>query len=240
MQDASGMMHVFILHPVSWIVHLLVMQGDLIMRACQCDSEKEFLHKFGIMGGTFDPIHFGHLKIAEMIRLQFELEKVIFVPSHCPPHKSITDIAPVEHRYEMVNRAIAGNPFFEASRIEIERGCPTYAGDTIEAFKKMYGTNGELYFITGLDALLTIINRDRSRTYPGICRFIAAARPGYNKEEIGKHIPDDFQPSIAIVEEPALAISSTEIRRRVKARLSIAGMVPEQVKNYIIAHQLYI
>jgi nicotinate-nucleotide adenylyltransferase len=210
------------------------------MKEGKLNGGKEVTHKLGIMGGTFDPIHNGHLTVAEVIRSQFALNKVIFVPSHCPPHKGLSDIAPVEHRYAMVNLAIADNPFYESSRVEIDRPCPTYAGDTIEAFRKMYGKNRELYFITGLDALLSIISRDRSRTYPGICQFIAAARPGYNRKAIEKSIPPDLKPFITIIEEPALAISSTEIRARIKAHQTIEHLVPEVVREYIAKSGLYL
>ena len=150
------------------------------------DSKNENSHKLGIIGGTFDPIHLGHIKAAEVARSRFPLEKIIFVAAHCPPHKSINDITPVEHRFAMVNLAIKDIPYFESSRIEMERSCPTYAGDTIKTFKERFGKEWQIYFITGLDALLTIINWDRARTYPGLCHFIAATRPGYNRKEVEK------------------------------------------------------
>ena len=195
-------------------------------------------HRLGIMGGTFDPIHCGHLSIAESIRALFNLEKVIFVPSYCPPHKSITDIAPVKHRFAMVQLAIADNPHFEASRIELDRDCPTYAGDTIEEFKKIYA-NGKLYFITGIDALLTILNRDRSKTYPGICQFIAAARPGYNTEKIKKDIQEEFLPYVSIVEDLSVEVSSTDVRRKIRVGEPVDHMVPPAVIDYIERWNLY-
>ena len=94
----------------------------------------------------------------------------------------MTDITSAEHRFAMVSAAIAGDSSFEASNIEMRFNCPTYAGDTIRAFKELYGKDIEIYFITGLDAVLTIINWDKSKTYPGLCQFIAATRPGYQKE----------------------------------------------------------
>ena len=197
------------------------------------------LHKHGIMGGTFDPIHLGHLKVAEVAQSRFSLEKVIFVPASCPPHKSIKDITPFEHRYEMVNLAIKGMDYFESSRIELEISCPCYAGDTIRAFKERYGKDWQIYFITGLDIFQNIMDWDRSRTYPGLCQFIAATRPGYNREEIEKSIPVDFLPYITILEEPRLSISSTEIRSRVKAQKPIDEMVPESVRDYISNWELY-
>jgi len=113
-------------------------------------SKTENLRNLSIMGGTFDPIHLVHLKIAEVARSGFRLEKVIFVAAHCPPHKSIE---------------------------EMECSCPYYAGDTIKGFNEKYGEDWQIYFITGWDALLTIINWNRARTYPGLCHFIAATRP---------------------------------------------------------------
>ena len=203
------------------------------------DSNAVNLHKLGIMGGTFDPIHLGHLKVAEVAQSRFSLEKVVFVPASCPPHKSIKDITPFEHRYEMVNLAINDIPHLESSRIEMEISCPCYAGDTIRAFKERYGKDWQIYFITGLDIFQNIMDRDRSRTYPGLCQFIAATRPGYNREEIEKSIPVDFLPYITILEEPRLSISSTEIRSRVKAQKPIDEMVPESVRDYISNWELY-
>jgi len=191
------------------------------------------------MGGTFDPIHLGHLKAAQVAQVQVQLEKVIFVTAYCPPHKSLNQMAPVEHRSTMVDLAVKDTPYFESSRIEMEQSCPCFAGDTIEAFKKHYGPRWQIYFITGLDALLTIINWDRAKTYPGICQFIAATRPGYDRKKVEKNIPDDFLPYITILEEPSLSISSTDIRARVRTDRSIAEMVPRAVEDYIYTHKLY-
>lgn len=195
--------------------------------------------KLGIMGGTFDPVHLGHIQVARTARFKFNLEKVVFVTAHCPPHKSIEDITPSEHRIAMVYLAVRNIPCFESSRMEMERTCPSYAGDTIHAFQEAYGDDWQIYFITGLDALLTIINWDRARTYPGLCRFIAATRPGYDRQDIGKKIPSPFLPYITIMQEPRLSISSTAIRSRVRAHQSIENMVPEDVQNYIIQQGLY-
>lgn len=195
--------------------------------------------KLGMMGGTFDPIHLGHLAVAETARLRFHLDKVVFVTAHCPPHKSIHDITPSQHRYAMVELAIQDIPCFESSRMEMERTCPSYAGDTIKAFQERYGNHWQIYFITGLDALLTIINWDRARTYPGLCQFIAATRPGYNKQAIQKRIPSAFTPYITMMEEPRLSISSTAIRFRVRSHQSIDEMVPKNVRDYIVDQGLY-
>jgi nicotinate-nucleotide adenylyltransferase len=138
-----------------------------------------------------------------------------------------------------VELAVQDNPHFESSRIEMEQSCPCYAGDTIEAFQKLYGSNYQIYFITGLDALLTIINWNKAKTYPGLCYFIAAARPGYQKELIEERIPDGYLPYITILEEPSLSISSTEIRKRINHGQSIDEMVPAAVRDYIFSNNLY-
>ena len=191
------------------------------------------------MGGTFDPIHLGHLKAAEVARKELDLQKVIFVTAYCPPHKSADEISPAEDRFAMVELAVQDNPHFESSRIEMEQSCPCYAGDTIEAFQKKYGSEYKIYFITGLDALLTIINWDKAKTYPGLCYFIAAARPGYKKELIEERIPDVYLPYITILEEPSLSISSTKIRIRVGNNQSIDQLVPIAVREYIHQNKLY-
>ncbi len=115
----------------------------------------------------------------------------------------------------------------------------TRIGETIETFKELYGKDRQIYFITGLDALLTIINWQRARTYPGLCRFIAATRPGYLRAEIERKVPAAFRPFITILAEPMLSVSSTAIRARVKADQPIADMVPKAVKEYIFKWGLY-
>lgn len=192
------------------------------------------------MGGSFDPVHLGHLKAAEAAQAAMQLRTIIFVTAHCPPHKSVEQLTPVEQRHAMVELAVQDRDHFESSRIEVERSCPTYAGDTIRHFQQQLGKSTELFFITGLDALLAVINRNQSRTHPGICHFIAATRPGCDREKIVQGIPPAFLPSITILEEPGLAISSTDIRARVKAGQSIEGMVPDAVRQYIYHHNLYI
>ena len=197
------------------------------------------MHKLGIMGGSFDPIHLGHLHAAELARTEFNLEDVIFVTAYCPPHKSMDDLAPARHRVAMVELAIKGNSFFKSSRIEFERGCYSYAGDTINAFKETYGKEWQIYFITGLDAILTLINWDKARTYPGICNFIAIVRTGYDVNKTKHAIPDEFRSYISILEAPEVPISSTQIRELIKRNESINGLVPIDVEEYINRYSLY-
>jgi nicotinate-nucleotide adenylyltransferase len=196
--------------------------------------------RIGIIGGTFDPIHNGHLKIAEVSKQKFDLDKVIFVPAYCPPHKSRPILAPFEHRLAMITRAIEDITFFEVSEIERKEYCPSYAGNTVKELKEIYGEQCHYYFITGLDALLTLTSWDKARTYPGLCYFIATTRPGFNRSAIEKEIPKDFLPYITINEMQALSVSSTDIRNRVRTNQSIDGMVPEGVKDYIYKYKIYI
>ena len=204
------------------------------------DATKQKMNAIGIMGGTFDPIHVGHLRVAEVAASKLALDRVVFVPAFCPPHKSLGDIAPVAHRFAMVSEAVAGNSRYEVSGIEEGYQCPVYAGDTIRAFQKMEGDTRGIYFITGLDAILRIVNWDHARTYPGLCKFVAATRPGYDRARIDHEIPDAFRPYVTILEEPALSVSSTEIRHRVKTGQSIEQMVPKAVMDYICRHGLYV
>jgi nicotinate-nucleotide adenylyltransferase len=197
------------------------------------------LSRIGIIGGSFDPIHNGHLEIAESARDKFGLEKVIFVLAYCPPHKSRPILAPFEHRFAMLHMAIQAIPFFEASDIERKERCPSFAGNTVKEIKRIYGEGFQYYFITGLDAILTLTSWDKARTYPGLCYFIATTRPGFNEKAIKKEIPEGFLPFILINEMPALSISSTDIKHRIRTSQSIDGMVPKEVQKYMIKYKIY-
>lgn len=199
------------------------------------------------MGGTFDPIHNGHLVAAEEALVQFGLAKVIFVPAGLPPHKDgRKSLDPVE-RYLMCVIATASNPDFEVSKVEVERPGPSYTVDTIRHFTEVLGDEVELFFITGADALLEIFTWKDDDRIAGMCRFIAASRPGYSlkrfEEELcaGKDEAGSWQarPRIDIMEVPALAISSTDIRARVKKSHPIRYLVPEGVANYIMKSGFY-
>ncbi len=197
------------------------------------------MKSLGIMGGTFDPIHLGHIHAAEQAQERFKLDEVVFATAYCPPHKSVDELAPADQRALMVELAVKDHPGFTASRIEFRRACYTYAGDTIDEFKELYGSKWEYYFITGLDAVLTIINWDRARTYPGISKFIAVLRPGFDLEKIKFKIPGEFENSIIFLENASLPFSSTAIRERVKRNESIKGMAPDSVREYIERHSIY-
>ncbi len=199
------------------------------------------MYKLAIMGGTLDPIHYGHLVAAEGARSEFKLDKVIFVPSGNPPHKVDVTVTDAEHRFSMTQLAIASNPNFEISRLEIDRQGLSYAVDTVREFRRGYGPKAEIYFITGADAILEILTWKKVEALMSSCYFIAATRPGYCLDELKKKLvaKEDFLSRIFFLEVPALAISSTDIRNRVAMGKSIKYLVPESVEQYIVKNKLY-
>lgn len=200
------------------------------------------MSKIGIMGGTFDPIHYGHLVTAEGVRAEFNLDYVMFVPAGNPPHKKGYKITDPQHRYLMTVLATVTNPFFEVSRIEIERQGFSYTVDTIKELKKRFPTDTELYFITGADAVLEILTWKEVDRLLAMCKFVAATRPGYEIPELNKKIAEiekTYSHKIFLVEVPAMAISSTDIRRRVSEGRPIKYLLPESVEYYILKNNLY-
>ncbi len=198
--------------------------------------------KVGIMGGTFDPVHYGHLYIAECSRHRFGLEQVIFIPSGQPAHKKRTDILDPVHRLQMIRLAIASNPFFSVSTGEIDRPGPTYAVDTLEQLHQESHGVKEYFFITGADAILEILTwKDVTRIFE-LCRFIAVTRPGYSLTALNRVLQDltaGQQARIHLHETSGILISSTDIRERVIAGEPIKYLLPEGVEKYIEAHKLY-
>jgi len=195
------------------------------------------LYKLGIMGGTFNPIHQGHLVAAEIIRDEFKLDEVLFVPSGKPPHKDNNEIAAPKHRWIMTVLATASNGNFSVSAIEIEREGESYTRDTLLELKKIYGKKTQFYFITGADAIAKISTWHRSENLPKLAKFIAASRPGYKLE--WEKIDPSFRNSTYLIEIPALAISSTEIRKRVRENKTIKYLLPQTVERYIYKNKLY-
>lgn len=198
--------------------------------------------RLGIMGGTFDPIHFGHLVTAEAVRDQFKLDKVIFVPSGNPPHKVKRNITDKRIRYLMTILATVTNPYFEVSPIEIEREGYTYTIDTLKEFKKIYGEDAQIFFITGADAILEILTWKNSEDLLKMCNFVAATRPGYACDTISEkidYIKTLYNKDIFQVTVPSLAISSTDIRNRVYEGRPIKYLLPEPVERYIEKSGLY-
>ncbi|MDN5332585.1 MAG: nicotinate-nucleotide adenylyltransferase [Tepidanaerobacteraceae bacterium] len=200
------------------------------------------MKRIGIMGGTFDPIHFGHLVTAEEARINFELDKVIFVPTGNPPHKKDYEVTEPEHRYLMTALATNSNPFFEVSRIEIERKGYSYTVDTLSQMVEIYGKNTSLFFISGADAVLDILTWKNIKGVLDICTFIAATRPGYPVKKLKNKLAEIkklYGKDVYLLEVTAMAISSTEIRKRIKEGRSIKYLVPEGVEEYILKNGLY-
>ncbi|MBS4021982.1 MAG: nicotinate-nucleotide adenylyltransferase [Dethiobacter sp.] len=206
--------------------------------------DREKVHRLGLMGGTFDPIHLGHLVTAEEVRIQYGLDHVIFVPSGQPPHKENRTVSEAEHRYLMTMVATITNPYFTVSRVEIDQpsGAPTYTIDTVRYFHEYFGKKVQLFFITGADAILEILTWKDYSELLSICTFIAATRPGYSlnklKDTLGSACPETME-NIDILEIPAVAISSTLIRRRVAEGKTIKYLTPESVTEYIFKNRLY-
>lgn len=196
------------------------------------------MEKIGIMGGTFDPIHYGHILIAAKVKKSFGLNQVVFVPSGNPPHKKERIITPAEHRLNMVKRAVQDIRGFSVSTIEIDRAGYSYALDTVNDFYRLYGKDTNLYFITGADAIAEIATWHRADELMGKCLFIASARPGYHFDE--EHaIAERYKDRIVLFPETNIAISSSEIRRRIAEGKSVTSMLPEEVERYIRDHHLY-
>ena len=205
-------------------------------------NKQNKIRKLAIMGGTFDPIHMGHLVTAEEVRHEFDVDEVLFVPTGHPTHKSNINMTTCEHRYLMTVLATAANPYFKVSRIEMEREGVTYTIDTIKELKRIYGNEVQLYFITGADAIHKILTWKESEELLQICDFVAVTRPGYNKEELIWQIEElkkQYETNIYFLEVPALAISSSDIRKRLYEAKPIKYLVPQEVENYIKKHDLY-
>ena len=199
--------------------------------------------RIGIMGGTFDPIHQGHLVTAETARSKFLLEKVIFVPSGHPPHKKGKVISNKEARYLMTVLATSGNPYFEVSRVELDRPGESYAIDTVRYFRSKMEEGSELFFITGADAILEIVNWKSVEELFNCCTFIAATRPGFDlgalRDKLLEKLTVNHLHKIIPLEVPAMAISSTDIREKVKKKRTIKYLLPVEVENFIYKNNLY-
>ena len=199
--------------------------------------------RIAVMGGTFDPIHYGHLVTAEAVRHEFQLDQVLFIPTGKPPHKAADTVSNPESRYLMTLLATESNDHFYASRMEIDRSGFTYTIDTIHALQQIYPTDTEIFFITGADAFYQMFSWHHAEDLLKTCTFVAATRPGYQKEELIQRIHATIQnhpmQKFHFLEVPALAISSSDIRARVRSGYPIKYLVPEAVENFIKKHRLY-
>lgn len=187
------------------------------------------------MGGTFDPIHHGHLVAASEVQSWFELDEVVFVPTGTPWQKSDRQVSSAEDRYLMTVVATASNPRFSVSRIDIDRPGPTYTYDTLRDLRRERGAETELYFITGADALAQILSWHNVDELFTMAHFVGCTRPGHTLDDPG--LPGE---AVTLVEVPALAISSTECRRRVAIGEPVWYLVPDGVVQYISKRSLYV
>ncbi|MBP2653301.1 MAG: nadD [Firmicutes bacterium] len=198
--------------------------------------------KTGIMGGTFDPIHVGHLVTAEAVRVEYGLDKVIFIPAANPPHKQELNVTPAIHRYIMTVMATCSNPNFVVSSIELDRSGPSYTVDTVRALNAKYGDKTEFYFITGADAIGELTTWENVSEILNLCYFVAATRPGCNSDldSVINYFGEKGRDRIFRLTTPELEISATDIRDRVKRGRSIKYIVPENVESYIMKEGLYL
>lgn len=186
------------------------------------------------MGGTFDPIHHGHLVAASEVAGRFDLDEVVFVPTGQPWQKADLPVSSAEDRYLMTVIATASNPRFHVSRVDIDRGGPTYTVDTLQDLRNAYGAEAELHFITGADALERILSwKDAGRMFD-LAHFVGVTRPGFELSDA--HLPAD---TVSLVRVPAMAISSSDVRNRVAAGQPVWYLVPDGVVQYIAKRHLY-
>jgi len=199
--------------------------------------------KIGVLGGTFDPIHLGHLIVAEDLRQKLGLGEVLFVPAGRPwlKLKEEKPISPAEHRLAMVRLAVASNPYFKVSTMEIDRPGLSYSIDTVLELKAKLGAKSEIYFIVGPDALAELPKWKDPARLVEICQVVGIGRPGHAQADLStleSSIPGVSQ-RIMLMNVPQIDISATEIRRQVAQGLSIRYLVPEAVEKYIQEHELY-
>ena len=198
--------------------------------------------RIGIMGGTFDPIHYGHLAAAEAARIEFGLCKVIFMPAGNPPHKQSQKISDAEHRYRMTALATSSNSGFEVSRLEVDKAGITYTFDTMKELRNIYGEAPAIYFITGADAVLELLTWYKLGELLTLCKFIAVTRPGFDickLEQKIAEISSKYDGEIICLEVPLLEISSTDIRERIRSGKPVKYLLPEEVEAYIHKNGLY-
>lgn len=194
----------------------------------------------GLMGGTFDPIHYGHLILGEQAYEQFELDKVLFVTAAAPPHKADQPVTPAAHRFEMARLAVEGNEHFECSSIEMERAGPSYTVDTVCELLRLYGEDTRIYLLLGADEAVTFMSwRDPYEILKMATIVVANRAGGCSGSDVSAALPADIVRKIVFMNMPGVDISSTDLRMRVQAGRSIKYLVPEKVENYILNQRLY-
>lgn len=197
--------------------------------------------RIGVFGGTFDPVHLGHIRAARSVRSVLGLDRVLFVPAGQPWLKASLPVSPVEHRVEMVRLAIARQPGLDLSMVDAERPGPSYAVDTLEILRARLGRQASLFFLLGSDALRDLPRWKDPQRLVRLCRMAAFARPGFRRPDL--QVLEEAIPGVSrrviMLEIPLSDIQATEIRQRAREGRSIRAMVPEAVRRYILEHELY-
>ncbi|GAC1511190.1 MAG: nicotinate-nucleotide adenylyltransferase [Ktedonobacteraceae bacterium] len=202
------------------------------------------VRRIGLMGGTFDPIHIAHLIVAEEVYTALDLTEMVFIPAGHPPHKLHRTSTPAHHRLAMVELAIASNPHFSISRVEVDRSGPSYLVETLSLLHAQWGPHVELNFVVGWDSLEDFPTwYDPAGILAQLTHLVAVRRPGYVEDVLYNQQLESRLPGIterlSVVSAPQLDISSTNLRGRVEAHRSIKYQTPEVVERYIIEHKLY-
>jgi nicotinate-nucleotide adenylyltransferase len=203
------------------------------------------IRKIGILGGSFDPVHIGHLIIAEGIADRLGLASVLFIPCHTPPHKNAANLSAGEHRRRMVELAVEGNPRFQACDVELSRGGISYSVDTVAELQAQHERETEFYFIVGADSITELATWRECKKLLTLCTVVTAVRPGWNlsswQPHEGIYTPEEIAALKGhIMETPLIGVSSTEIRRRRQRGESIRYLVPADVEEYIVNNNLYV
>lgn len=198
--------------------------------------------KLGLLGGTFDPIHNGHLAVAEEVKDRLDLNEVLFVPAGQPWLKADTPVSPAEHRVVMVRLATAGIAYYITSTMEVEREGPSYTLDTLAEIWHRLGTGDDVYFILGWDGLSQLPRWHAPERIIRLCRLVAVPRPGATRPDLAAlegSIPG-LSERVIMLDKPQVDISASDIRERVARGVSITGLVPQVVEDYIREHGLYL
>ena len=198
------------------------------------------MESIGVLGGTFDPPHIGHMIIAQEALTQLSLAQVIFAPTRKPPHKLENEITPIDDRLKMMALALNSNPHFVLSRVDVDRAGPTYTVDTIRLLRRELGESADLYFIMGLDSLANILTWHTPDKLIALCRLAVFNRPGYaaDLDALGAKLPG-LRERVIMLKSPALEIAASDLQQRVRAGQSIKHLVPDRVAAYIAEHRLY-